>query len=433
MDEFTSAYGDLERAVRRCAAAASAIGVRPDWLSVLHQMCPDLVPSPLFPPLPPAPPASSTSPTTSPLPSIPLPRSLAGPSSSPSFIAPARSVPSACSTSSSESSSAPPPVAPAARSSTVLSSPPSAASSTAASQQFDCVSLPVTDLGRQWPTPDPLPLRPARFGTQMTPRNPQPLPLPIGPAELVHTTLAEDRPHSGNLASSPSPTTCWSCRSSYSSGGWRGRVEELAYPGSLCAACYSRELRAKRKTALPLQHHRRLSTLHHPPHKIKTDDLQLRPHHQQQSGPSNCRPHHDHKDVVSGLWCPCNSLLPACTEHHQSPTTRSWSPSLQLVSQCPSTFSFKSTAPCSHPLPPADGFYSRLAAGPISDGIRGIMRQALAGMLWNRSLLFSSHTTLLPTATVSGSKVIAHTSSLLRIPNFLPRSGLPGVTDITHH
>ncbi|KAE8218671.1 hypothetical protein CF326_g9115 [Tilletia indica] len=243
MDEFTSAYGDLERAVRRYAAAASAIGVRPDWLSVLHQMCPDLVPSPL----PPAPSASSSSPTTSPLPSIPLPRSLAGPPPSPSFIAPAQSVPPAISTSSSDPSSAPPPVAPAARSSTVLSSPPSATSSRAASQQFDCVSLPMTDLGRQWPTPDPLPLHPAQFGTQVTPRNPQPLPLPIGRTELVHTTFPEDRTHSGNPASSSSPTTCWSCRSSYSSGGWRGRVEELSYPGSLCAACYSRELRAKRK------------------------------------------------------------------------------------------------------------------------------------------------------------------------------------------
>ncbi|KAE8267690.1 hypothetical protein A4X09_0g4656 [Tilletia walkeri] len=32
----------------------------------------------------------------------------------------------------------------------------------------------------------------------------------------------------------------------------------------------------------------------------------------------------------------------------------------------------------------ADEFYSRLAAGPISDDMRGIMRQALAGMLWNK-------------------------------------------------
>ncbi|KAE8220554.1 hypothetical protein CF319_g5937 [Tilletia indica] len=120
MDEFASAYGHLESAVRRYAAAASAIGVRPDWLSVLHQMSPDLVPSPLLPPLPPAPSASSSSATTPPLPSIPSPHSLAGPPPSPSFIAPAMSVPSAISTSSSDPSSAPPPDAPAARSSTVL-------------------------------------------------------------------------------------------------------------------------------------------------------------------------------------------------------------------------------------------------------------------------------------------------------------------------
>ncbi|KAK0528509.1 hypothetical protein OC835_004630 [Tilletia horrida] len=32
----------------------------------------------------------------------------------------------------------------------------------------------------------------------------------------------------------------------------------------------------------------------------------------------------------------------------------------------------------------ADEFYARLAQGPISDDMRGIMRQALAGMLWNK-------------------------------------------------
>ncbi|KAE8227768.1 hypothetical protein CF326_g7325 [Tilletia indica] len=135
--DFIGADADLERAVRRYATTARAIGVVPYWPEVLQRMGIDI--SHARPPqaLPSAPP---------PIPHQPVP---SAPSSTFASGAPSTTTPPA----------RPPSTSSIGPLTTVPMSPLPAPNAAAFPQQFDCVSVPKTDFARQhwsWPTPPPI-------------------------------------------------------------------------------------------------------------------------------------------------------------------------------------------------------------------------------------------------------------------------------------